>query len=145
MAREIVRWDPFRELENLRREMEKLFDSFLSDRVIDREFPWTPAIQIKELTDKYILDVDVPGVKKEDLKIEVSDNVLTISGERKEEKEEKDAQYHRREIVFGSFKRAIQLPTNIEADKISAKLENGVLHIEIPKSEKSRSKEIPIK
>ncbi len=145
MAREIVRWDPFRELENLRREMEKLFDSFLSDRVIDREFPWTPAIQIKELTDKYILDVDVPGVKKEDLKIEVSDNVLTISGERKEEKDEKDAQYHRREIVFGSFKRAIQLPTNIEADKISAKLENGVLHIEIPKSEKSRSKEIPIK
>lgn len=145
MAREIVRWDPFRELENLRREMEKLFDSFLSERLIDREFHWAPAIQIKELPDKYVLDVDVPGVKKEDLKIEVSDNILTISGERKEEKEEKDAQYHRREIVFGSFKRAIQLPTNIEADKISAKLENGVLHIEIPKSEKSRSKEIPIK
>ncbi len=145
MAREIVRWDPFKELENLRREMEKLFDTFISERRFDREFAWAPAIEVKELPDKYILKVDVPGVKKEDLKLEVSDNVLTISGERKEEKEEKEAQYYRREILYGSFQRSIQLPSNVEPDKISAKLENGVLTIEIPKTEKAKAKEIPIK
>lgn len=145
MAREIVRWDPFKELENLRREMERLFDTFISERGFGREFAWTPAIEVKELPDKYILKVDVPGVKKEDLKLEVSDNVLTIHGERKEEKEEKEAQYYRREILYGSFQRSVQLPSNVEPDKISAKLENGVLSIEIPKTEKAKSKEIPIK
>ncbi|MEO0138971.1 MAG: Hsp20/alpha crystallin family protein [candidate division WOR-3 bacterium] len=145
MAREIVRWDPFKELENLRREMERLFDAFISERRLDREFAWAPAIEVKELPDKYILKVDVPGVKKEDLKLEVSDNVLTISGERKEEKEEREAQYYRREILYGSFQRSIQLPSNVEPDKISAKLENGVLTIEIPKTEKAKAKEIPIK
>ncbi len=145
MAREIIRWDPFRELESLKREMEKLFDSFLSERRFDKEFPWSPAIEVKEIPDRYVFKVDVPGVKKEDLKIEVSDNVLSISGERKQETEEKEAQYYRREILYGFFQRSIQLPTNVDADKISARLEDGVLTIEIPKTEQARAREIPIK
>jgi HSP20 family protein len=144
MARDIVRWDPFRELESLRREMERLFDTFLGERRFDREFTWAPAVEVKELPDKFVLKVDLPGIKKEDIKLEVSDNILTISGERKEEKEEKEAQYYRREIVYGSFYRSIQLPPNVDPEKITAKLENGVLTIEIPKTEKAKAKEIPI-
>ena len=144
MARDIVRWDPFRELESLRREMERLFDTFLSEKRFEREFTWAPAVEVKELPDKFVLRVDLPGIRKEDLKLEVSDNILTISGERKEEKEEKEAQYYRREIVYGSFHRSIQLPPNVDPEKITAKLENGVLTVEIPKTEKAKAKEIPI-
>ena len=144
MARDIIRWDPFRELESLRREMERLFDTFISERRFERDFTWAPAIEVKELPEKFVLKVELPGVKREDIKLEVSDNVLTISGERKEEKEEKDAQYYRREIVYGSFSRSIQLPPNVDPEKISAKLENGVLTVDIPKTEKAKAKEIPI-
>jgi HSP20 family protein len=144
MAKDIVRWDPFRELESLRREMERLFDTFLSERRFEREFTWAPAVEVKELPDKFVLRVDLPGIRKEDIKLEVSDNILTISGERKEEKEEKEAQYYRREIVYGSFHRSIQLPPSVDPEKITAKLENGVLTVEIPKTEKAKAKEIPI-
>ncbi len=143
MAR-LVRFDPFRELEALRREMERVFDTFLAERGLEGEFVWTPPLEVKETDDRYIVRMDIPGVNKKDIKIEVTDNTLIVSGERKEEKEEKEASYYRREIAYGSFYRAIQLPSDIDPEKINAKYENGVLVIEIPKSEKARKREIKV-
>ncbi len=143
MAR-LVRFDPFRELEALRREMEKVFDNFLAERGLEGEFVWTPPIEVKETDDRYVIRMDIPGVEKENVKIEISDNTLIVSGERKEEKEEKEANYYRREIAYGSFYRAIQLPSDINPEEIKARYENGVLTITVPKSEKAKKREIKI-
>ena len=107
---------------------------------------WMPAVNEKEDEKAYYLEVDLPGIKKEDINIEVQDNMLIISGERKFKKEEEDKGYKRVESFFGKFERRFTLPSDADIDKIEAKTEDGVLHIIIPKVEqKANTKKIAVK
>ena len=131
----IIRWRPW---------------GVLSDDVWDRalagrdECRWVPAVDISEDDDNLYVDVDVPGMKKEDIKVSLEHNVLSLKGEKKQEKEVKEENYHRWERCYGSFSRAFELPIPVEANKIKANYRNGVLHVELPKAEEVKPKEIPI-
>lgn len=139
--------DPFKEL----REMEKRISTLLDlEKNIAapqaKETIWLPAVNEREDEKAYYLEIDLPGVKKEDINVEVKDNVLRISGERKFKKEEEDKGYKRVESFFGKFERSFTLPADADAEKIEAKAEDGVLTIVIPKVEqKENTKKIAIK
>jgi HSP20 family protein len=149
----ITRWNPARELLNVEREFNKLFNSLGSrfgfmDSSEDSEYEnavWMPLTDIVEDKDNFTLHLDLPGVKKEDVKISFSDGQLTISGERKQEKETSDSKYHRVERVFGKYYRSFTLPSKIKEDKIEAEFKDGQLMITVPKAEEAKPKEIPIK
>ena len=108
-----------------------------------------PAVNTKETVDSYVMEVAIPGMKKEDFKIDINDNILTISSEKKEEKEEKDGEkITRREFSYSSFKRSFQLPVNIKKDDISAEYSDGLLKLALPKIEPKQlesKKQIEIK
>ncbi len=139
--------DPFKEL----RDIEKRISSMLEfenklPQASKAETIWMPAVNEKEDEKAYYLEIDLPGIKKEDINIEVQDNMLVISGERKFKKEENDKGYKRVESFFGKFERRFTLPSDADVDKIEAKTEDGVLHIVIPKIEqKTNTKKIAIK
>lgn len=147
MARkEIARWDPFRELRTFRDEMDRLFDSFLFGRwPLERaELGWAPCLDVEEEADQFVVQAELPGMRKEEIKVSVTGDTLTISGERKREAEEKGKTFHRLERSYGRFSRSVTLPGEVEVDKVKAKYENGVLTLTLPKSERAISKEIPI-
>lgn len=105
---------------------------------------WSPAVDIAENNDNYEVTAELPGMKKDEIKISYEDDVLTLSGERKTEKDEKDKNFRRVERCFGKFQRSFYLPKNVKADEIKAKYKNGVLTVNIPKAEETKSKEIAI-
>jgi|SRR5690606_112913 len=150
----LIKWNPTRELLDMEREFNRMFRSLTErfgfgngDSVI-REYEnaeWTPLSDIYEDKDNYVLTIDLPGIKKEDVKISVVDGQLQISGERKQEKESKDGTYHRIERSYGRYFRSFNLPNKIIADKIDAHFKDGQLTITIPKSEEAKPKEISIK
>ena len=142
----LVRWRPFRGLYNLKDEFNRMFEGF-SDRGIRQSEDggvWMPATDIQETKDDVVVSVELPGMKKDEIKVMVQDNVLTIRGEKKQEKEEKDTNYHRIERSYGFFTRSFSLPTTAKADKIKATYDNGILQVELPKAEEVKPKEIPI-
>lgn len=145
--KEITRWDPFKEISSLREEIDRLFDSFFGRKsfIAEREHTFSPAIDVEETEDSFIIRAEVPGMKKEDIKVTVDENGILISGERKKEKEEKGKTYHRIEISYGKFKRYIPFPKEVQPEKAKAKCKDGILEIEVPKSEKAKPKEIEIK
>jgi HSP20 family protein len=131
---------------NMGDEINRVFEQF------GNSFGWiaepgryAPAMDVRETDEAYIVEADVPGMKKDDIHLEVADNVLTITGERKDEKEEKDKNYHRIERHFGSFVRSVAIPGGIDSNKVSAKFENGVLTVTLPKPEESRPRRIEVK
>lgn len=143
----IVRWRPFRDLVSIQDEMNRLFDDFFGRPVARTEWTegvWSPTVDVSEDRDNVIIKAEMPGMKKEDVKISIQDNVLTLKGEKKQEKEEKDKSYHRVERSYGSFCRSFQLPTSVKTDKIKANYKEGVLNITVPKTEEVKPKEIPI-
>ena len=113
-----------------------LFDNsrFISDFFGKANAMNLPAVNIKESEKHFEVELAVPGMKKENISIEMKDNMVTISGEKKEEHEEKDEKYHHREFSYGSFSRSFTIPEGVEADKIKANFDNGVLHLMIPKN-----------
>lgn len=126
-----------------------LFDNFL-DLPRDWEFPMTggelfPSVDISETPQQYNIRAEIPGMKKEDIKISVNKNVLTLSGEKKEEKKMEGEKFHRSESYYGSFQRSFVLPDGIKADKVEAAFKDGVLAVTIPKSEEAKSKTVEIK
>ena len=131
----LVRWDSSRELDSLQSEFNRLFDSFLGNggRPDLRSRRWVPAIDLVETDDYLVLKADLPGLAKDDVEIELKDSVLTISGERKSEHEEKADGYYRIERAFGGFSRSLSLPQGVDADAIDADFTNGVLEVRIPK------------
>jgi HSP20 family protein len=149
----IVKWNPARELLNVEREMNKLFNSFgsrfgFSDSTDVDQYEnavWAPLTDVSEDKDNYVLRLDLPGVNKEDVKISFSDGQLNISGERKQEKETKELKFHRVERVYGKYYRSFTLPGAIKEEKIDAEFKNGQLLITIPKADEVKPKEIPIK
>jgi HSP20 family protein len=149
----LTRWNPSRELLNLDREFKRMFDFFddrfgLSPKTADQnEYDnavWSPLTDVEENGDNYLLKLDLPGVKKEDVKISYSDGQLSISGERKQENVKKDSKIHRLERAYGKYYRSFNLPKKIKEDKINAEFKDGQLTITIPKAEEAKPKEIEI-
>jgi HSP20 family protein len=147
----LVRWEPVRELSSLQNEMNRLFNAFF-------ETPssgggnggagpvrrWLPAMDLVETGEHFVLKADLPGLSQEDVNIELEDNVLTISGERKAEHEEKREGFYRMERSFGRFRRALTLPEGIDADAITAGFDKGVLEVRIPKPEERKPRRVAI-
>jgi len=137
-----------KELVNLQDEMNRLFNEFFSRkpesrRIVERE--WSPDVDVAETDNAFVVTAEIPGIDKKDIKITFHNNVLTIKGEKKKEEEIKEQNFHQIERVYGSFQRSFTLPSDVEADKIEASYKNGILKINIPKSEEERAKEINIK
>jgi len=146
----IMRWRPLRDIVSIQDEMNRLFDAFGGfGRKPQRWFEpeeglWSPTVDVSETRDNIVVTAEIPGLKKEDIKLSVQENVLTLSGEKKQETEEKDANFYRLERNFGSFYRSFTLPTPVQPDKIKASYKDGVLKVSLPKSEEVKPKEIPI-
>jgi HSP20 family protein len=133
-------WSP---LSNLRDQFTQFFD--LAYPGEKQAFDWSPALDVSEDKEKYLVAVELPGLKKEDLQVVVHDGVLTVSGERKSEKEVQDGTVHRSERSYGKFSRSITLPSAVSADRVGASFKDGVLSIEIPKVEEAKPKNIEVK
>ena len=135
---------PFKEFDRMRREMDRLWDSFLERRPgSTKEDDFLPALDLSETKNELVVKCEVPGMEPKDIDISLSDGMLTIKGEKKLENEEKKANYHLVERSYGAFTRSIQLPKEVHADGISASYKNGILTVTLPKSEEAR-KEIKI-
>lgn len=147
----LSRWNPvseiFSDLFQKHQEIDRIFDAFFSGGKFDDgtygDF-WTP-IDIVEKDDAYIVEAEIPGMKKEDVKITIENNVLTIQGEKQQKKDEKDQNYRRSERVFGSFIRSFSLPSSVKVNEIDAKYQDGVLRITLPKAEEAKPKKIEVK
>ncbi len=142
----ITRWNPMRELMSMHDQLGRLFEGYgtpPSDH--ETEYgTWAPAVDLKEEDKRYVIQADMPGVKKEDIEINLENNVLSIRGERKFEGEVKKETYHRIERAYGKFVRSFTLPARVAADRISATQKNGTLEIIVPKAEESLPKKIEI-
>jgi len=143
-------WDPFREMEEMQARLASLFGGRfpLLKQGTEEGFSlaeWVPPVDITEDEKEYSVKVELPGVKKEDVKVSVEGGVLSITGERKAEKEEKDKKYHRLERSYGSFIRSFAVPEGAASDKVSAEFKDGVLSVRIPKDEKIKPKLVDVK
>jgi HSP20 family protein len=128
--------------------MNNLFDSFFSGWPEPRrgllEGEWAPSVDVAETNGDITVTAELPGVKQEEVEISITDDVLTLKGEKKEEKEVKEKNYHRIERSYGSFQRSIGLPTGVQADKAKATYKDGILSITVPKVEEAKPKQIKI-
>ena len=136
----LTRWDPFGELSELRTRFDRMFD----DLTDGRERDWTLAIDVERDDGNLIVRADVPGITPEEVKIEVEDDILTVSGEHEETKEEKDKHFLRRERRYGSFSRAMALPPGVEVKKIKAKTRDGVVEVTIPLPKEAKKETVKI-
>jgi HSP20 family protein len=145
----VARWDPFRELEELSERLNRVFGRPPVRRDNSKEAltvaDWVPAVDISESEGEYLIKAELPGVKKEDIKVTLQEGVLTIQGERKQEKEEKGRKYHRIERSYGTFIRSFTLPDSADDSKVSAEFKDGLLYLHVPKSEKAKPKAIEVK
>lgn len=141
----LVKWEPFRELED----MLDRYTGRLSWPSLSREAftttEWSPKVDIAETDKEFTIKAELPEVKKEDVKVNVENGVLTLSGERKQEKEEKGKKFHRVERFYGSFMRSFTLPNNVDAAKVKATFKDGVLNLSLPKTAKSKPKATEVK
>jgi HSP20 family protein len=147
---QIVQWDPFHELENMHRRLTSLFNpDSRSDRRNGKESmivsEWAPVVDITEDEKSFLIKAELPEVKKEDVHVTVENGVLTLTGERKFEKEEKNKKYHRVERGYGTFARSFTLPDNIDANKVNATYKDGLLTVTVAKSETAKPKQIEVK
>ena len=155
----LVRWKPLRgisawnpvtdlphEIVSMQREIDRMFERFRGGTHDDNiSASWNPAVDITEDADKYIVHAELPGVDKKDVKITIQDNVLSFRGEKKQEEEKEDKNYHRIERSYGSFYRSFTLPSTVLSDKIEASYADGILTISLPKAEEAKPKEIEVK
>ena len=142
----IVRWEPLRELGSLQTEMNRLFNTVFDapaggGGTMRR---WMPAMDLVESGDHFVLRADLPGMSEEDIKIELEDGTLTVSGERKAEHETGEEGYYRVERASGSFSRSLTLPKGVNADGVTAGFDRGVLEVRIPKPEERKPRRIEI-
>jgi HSP20 family protein len=136
----LTRWEPFPELGEVRRRFNRGFDE-LADRP---ERVWTPAIDVVREDGRLILRADVPAIRPQAVKVEVEDDILTISGEHQESKEQDDERYVRRERTYGSFSRSLALPAGLDATQITATAKDGVVEVTIPLPEEAKKEKVTI-
>jgi len=139
----LVKWYPHRNLDSLPNEIDKFFGDFGLD-FWNTDSVWNPSVDIAESNDGFEVKAEIPGLNKDDIKISFEDEMLKLSGERKFEDEKKEKNYHRIERRYGKFERAFYLPKNVKTENIKAKYKDGILTVNIPKSEEAKSKEIEI-
>jgi HSP20 family protein len=143
----LVRWDSSRELSSLQTEMNRLFQSFFDTPPAQSGGPlrrWHPAMDLVEGEDHFVLRADLPGVAEDDVKVELEDNVLTVSGERRHEAEVKKGGFIRVERATGVFSRTLTLPEGVDADAVEASFDKGVLEVRIPKPEQRKPRRVAI-
>jgi HSP20 family protein len=145
----LIRWEPVRELNTIQNEMNRLFNTFFESPSSQGGSPaqsrrWLPAMDLVERGDEFVLRADLPGVPENEVNIELEDNVLTISGERKSEHEERTDGYYRLERASGSFSRSLTLPDGVDPEKVQASFDNGVLEVRIPKPEQRKPRKVTI-
>ena len=148
----LVRWEPVRELTSLQTEMNRLFNTFFDSPTANggnggngnTVRRWIPAMDLAETEDHFILKADLPGLAEEDVNIEVEDNVLTVSGERQAEHEDKREGYVRLERSYGSFRRSLTLPEGVDPEGVTASFDKGVLEVRIPKPEERKPRKVAI-
>jgi HSP20 family protein len=146
MTRELTPWKPFRELSTLRQEMDKLWNRFFEWPTMEPfKGEWAPPLDVSETKENVVVKAEIPGVDPKEIDISLSDGFLTVRGERKQEKEEKEEDYFVVERSYGSFSRSVRLPHEVKSDKIKANYKDGVLKITLPKSEEAKKKEVRIK
>lgn len=152
----LIRWNPAREVAtfpsdvfHMQREIDRMFDRFLGGSLMEDGTAftsnWTPAVDITEHENEYVVKLEIPGVSKDDVKITLENNVLTVKGEKKQEKESKSANYHRVERSYGAFQRTFTLPMGVKEDSIDASYKDGILNIALPKAEEAKPKQIDVK
>lgn len=143
----LVRWEPFEGLTSLRREMDRLFENFLERGPFTQATGgvFEPAVELADTNGNVLVKVQVPGITKDNIHVDIANDVLTLRGEIKEEEKKAEKNYYRREFHYGTFSRSIPLPTHVQADQANAQLKDGILTITIPKSEEAKAKQIPIR
>ena len=140
----LPRWEPAREMMTLREAMDRLFDDAFTRPFSMRDGWSAPAIDMYQTDDEIVVKASLPGIKADEVQINITGDVLTLKGEVKHEEESKDKAWHIREQRWGSFQRSVALPTNVVADKAKAEFENGILNITLPKAEEVKPKTITI-
>lgn len=148
----LVRWEPARELQSIHQEVSRLLGTFFDTQAgggvgngASATRRWVPAVDLVQEGERYVLRADLPGLTEDDVKIEVSDGVLTVSGERSSQGEERNDGYYRLERSSGRFSRSVRLPVGVDAGAIEASFEHGVLEVKIPKPEQAKRHRVEIK
>jgi HSP20 family protein len=145
----LVRWDPFRELEDVSTRLNRVLSQTFGRRLREDEgsllAEWAPAVDVQETDGEYLIKADLPEVKKEDVRVELQDGILCLQGERKQEKEEKGKKFHRIERAYGRFERRLALPSEVDPQKVAAEFKDGVLKVHLPKSASAKPKAIEVK
>jgi len=145
----LTRWNPNRDLYSLADEMNRFVERVFSNGDTPEtslfKGTWTPAVDISEDGDNFYLEIELPGMDKDSVKVQYEEGLLTISGEKKTEREEKDVNYHRVERNYGKFERSFRVPSRILGDKVDANFSNGVLKVTLPKAEEVKPKQIDVK
>jgi HSP20 family protein len=141
----IIKWNPFRELEDIQTRLNRM----LAEPTVSEEpfafADWAPPVDVQETDKEYLVKVDLPEMRKEDIKVELADGTLTIEGERKQEKEEKGKKFHRIERQYGHFIRRFGVPGEVDAGHVEAAFKDGVLKITLPKTEVAKPKAVEVK
>jgi HSP20 family protein len=143
----ITKWQPYSDLVTMYDRMNRFFGEDILDETAKNGLApsaWRPLTDIHETKDAYVFKVDLPGFRKEDVKVEFSGDTLVMRGERKQEEETKNGNCHRLERSYGVFERSFTIPKNIDPQKIEAELKDGILQLAIPKVEESKTRAIPI-
>lgn len=143
----LIRWEPVRELGTIQTEMNRLFNSFFDTPTHSNGATlrrWIPAMDLIETEGAFVLTADLPGLSESDVSIEVKDNVLTVSGERKSEHENRKAGYYRVERSYGSFRRTLTLPEGVDPEAVKATFDKGVLEVTVPKPEQQAPRKVQI-
>jgi HSP20 family protein len=147
IAMPLIRWEPAREINSLQGEVNRLFNTFFDtpSNGATSTRRWIPAMDLVEAGDHYVLRADLPGLAEEDVNIEVADDVLTVSGERRYDQEASEGGYVRVERAFGAFKRTLSIPDGIDPEAVTASFDNGVLEVRVPKPEERKPRRVAIK
>jgi HSP20 family protein len=143
-------WDPFKDLEEFEQRLATTFGRVMPKKNGDESeaittADWAPLVDISEDDKEYLIKAELPGLKKEEVKVTVEEGVMTISGERKVEKEEKTKKYHRVERAYGKFERSFTLPDKADGAKVNAEFKDGMLQVHLPKTEKPAKKALEVK
>lgn len=141
----LVRWEPFREIDALQRQMNRLFDDLVPKEILSNQGDFLPAAELHETPDAFEIKLEVPGMKPDDLDIQVTAEAVSISGERRSKRTTEEKGVTRSEFRYGQFQRVIPLPNRIQNNNVEAEYKDGILHLTLPKVEEEQHKVVKVK
>lgn len=141
----LVRWEPFREIDTLQRQMNRLFDDLVPKEILSNQGDFLPAAELHETPDAFEIKLEVPGMKPDDLDIQVTAEAVSISGERRSKRTTEEKGVTRSEFRYGQFQRVIPLPNRIQNNNVEAEYKDGILHLTLPKVEEEQHKVVKVK